>query len=131
MDNEFITQGETVEFNRAIIQKRGVIKARYWSWKSFRVGLVIFINKSLIRVLFLTDVHASKSYYEIKIEEVQAGLWEIIFSPDMETFYKINIDDDDIDLSAGIRKLFEGDDPEPVSLTSGGSKQNLKENKTS
>lgn len=111
MDNELLTQGERIEFSQEIIQKRGVIKARYWSWAEPRMGLVTYAGKGLIKVLFLTGVNAATSYYTIRVEEVNAGLWEINFSPDLETFYKTEIDsEDDFDLPAGIRKLFEEGD---------------------
>ena len=59
-----------------------------------------------LTVLPLTSVEIT-----IKVEEVNAGLWDINFSPDLETFYKTEIDsEDDFDLPAGIRKLFEEDD---------------------
>lgn len=109
MDNELVERGERMTFNREIIKKRGVIRAKYWSWCEPRVGLITFASAGLIKALFLTSVNTAAAYFNIKIEEVQAGLWKILYSSDLEHFYRIEggEPEEDIDLETAVRKLFE------------------------
>lgn len=111
MDNELIVHGERLEFNQELFNRRGVIKAKYWSWESPRLGLVMFAGKDFLRVLFQTGVTTATSYFTIKIDEVKKGLWEIIYTPDLEHYYKIEggQTEEDIDLIAEVHKLFEED----------------------
>ena len=78
--NELVTTGESVEFSSELIKRRGFLRAKYWSWNDWRNGLVTF----------QTGVNASTSYYTVKITEVVAGLWDLIYSNDMETFYRVD-----------------------------------------
>lgn len=89
---ELITRGEQVQFADDLIKKRGFVRAMYWSWEEPRNGLVTFANHEYLRVLFQTGVNVSTSYYTIKIAEVEAGLWQITYTPDLETFYHIGKD---------------------------------------
>ena len=86
--NELVTTGESLEFLPELIKRRGFLRAKYWSWDDWRNGLVTFADKKSLRVLFQTGVNASTSYYTVKITEVAAGLWDLIYSNDMETFYR-------------------------------------------
>lgn len=86
--NELVTTGESVEFSSELIKRRGFLRAKYWSWDEFRNGLVTFADKKSLRVLFQTGVNASTSYYTVKVSEVAAGLWDLIYSNDMQTFYR-------------------------------------------
>ena len=88
--NELVTTGESVEFSSELIKRRGFLRAKYWSWNDWRNGLVTFADKKSLRVLFQTGVNASTSYYTVKITEVVAGLWDLIYSNDMETFYRVD-----------------------------------------
>lgn len=88
--NELVTTGESVEFSSELIKRRGFLRAKYWSWNDWRNGLVTFADKKSLRVLFQTGVNASTSYYTVKITEVAAGLWDLIYSNDMETFYRVD-----------------------------------------
>ena len=87
--NEILTTGEQVEFLPEIIKRRGFLRAKYWSWDDFRNGLVTFADKTTLRVLFQTGVNASTSYFKITASEVNAGLWQLIYSSDMENFYRV------------------------------------------
>lgn len=104
--------GESVEFSPEVIKQRGFIRARYANWEEPRNGLIVYASKTFLKVLFLTGVNIASSYYVVKISEVEAGLWEIIYSPDFENFYKIKMgesEDENIDLLAAVRNLFEGE----------------------
>ena len=89
MDSELITTGEHYEFAEDIIKKRGFVRAKYWSWQEPRNGLITFASKTWLKVLFQSGVNIATSYYPIKIEEVQAGLWDITYTNDLETIYHI------------------------------------------
>lgn len=105
---ELITYGERAEFAPEVIKQCGFIRAKYHSWQDFRNGLVTFAGKNFLRVLFQTGINAATSYYTVKVAEVTAGLWQIIYTPDLEKFYRIDgkQPDDDIDLIAEIRRRF-------------------------
>lgn len=108
---DLITTGESTEFVREIIKKRGFIRAKYFSWDEPRNGLVTYASRNMLKVLFLTGVNMAASYYKIKISEIEAGLWKIIYTPDFDTFYYVKgdegEDEDDWDLPTAVRKLFE------------------------
>jgi len=90
--NELITRGEQVQFADDLIKKRGFVRAKCWSWEEPRNGLITYAGKEYLRVLFQTGVNVSVSYYTIKIAEVEAGLWQMTYTPDLETFYYIGKD---------------------------------------
>ena len=93
--NELITSGERAEFVSDLIKKRGFIRARYKTWEEPRNGLITYAGKEYLRVLFQTGINVATSYYTIKISEVEAGLWQLIYSPDLATFYRVGDNSDD------------------------------------
>ena len=102
--------GESVEFSPEVIKQRGFIRARYANWEEPRNGLIVYASKTFLKVLFLTGVNIASSFFTIKISEVEAGLWELTYTNDFETFYKIKMgesEDENIDLLAAVRNLFE------------------------
>ena len=109
LDNELIYQGERFEFAKDIIKKRGFIRARYANWQEPRNGLIAFACKDFLNVLFLTGINQCATYFKIKAKEVQAGLWNIIYTNDLENFYRVEggEPEEDIELDAAVRKLFE------------------------
>ena len=88
--NELVTTGGSVEFSSELIKRRGFLRGKFWSWDDWRNGLVTFADKKSLRVLFQTGVNASTSYYTVKVAEVEAGLWDLIYSNDMQTFYRVD-----------------------------------------
>lgn len=98
--SELITRGEQIQF-ADVIEKRGFIRAKYHTWDEPRNGLVAFASKNLLRVLFQTGVNIATSYYTIKIAEVDAGLWQITYTPDLATFYEINNTDSEDNENGG------------------------------
>lgn len=108
--DELLTTEEQAEFVNEIIQKRGLIRAKYASWQEPRNGLIVYATKTWLRVLFLTGVNVATSYYTIKIEEVKNGLWEIVYSNDFQHFYQIKGGkaQEDMDLEESIRNIFKG-----------------------
>lgn len=85
-----IDKSERAAFNLELFKKRGFIRAKYHSWEESRNGLIVFAAPDFLKVIFLTGIVAATSYYVMKISEVEAGLWEFIFSTDLETFYQIS-----------------------------------------
>lgn len=110
MEYELVNHGEQYEFNRTIIQKRGVIKAKYHTWETARLGLITYAGKHFIKVLFLTSVNTCATYFTIKINEVVAGLWDIMVSPDFKTFYTTEggESESELDFKAAVLNIFRG-----------------------
>lgn len=110
--DELLTTTERDEFVEEILQKRGLVRAKYASWEEPRNGLIVYASKSWIRVLFLTGTNVATSHYTITIDEVKAGLWEIVYSNDFQHFYQIKGGkaQEDMDLETAVRNIFKGGD---------------------
>ena len=110
LDYELLNHGEQYEFNRTIIQKRGVIKAKYHSWDAPRLGLITYAGKTFLKVLFLTGVNMAATYYTIKISEVVAGSWAITYTNDFKTFYTTEggESESELDFKAAVLNIFRG-----------------------
>lgn len=110
--DELITSAERDEFINEILQRRGLIRAKYWSWTEPRNGLIVYAASTWLKVLFLTGVNVSTSYYVISVDEVKAGLWQLTYTNDFEHFYKIEGGKakEDVDLETAIKNIFKGGD---------------------
>ena len=110
LEYELVNHGEQYEFAREIIQKRGLIRAKYHSWEDYRNGLITYAGKTFLKVLFLTGVNMAATYYTIKISEVVAGLWEIKYTSDMATFYTTEggESESELDFKAEVLNIFRG-----------------------
>lgn len=112
LESELIGLSEQPEFAREIIRRRGFIRAKHYSWTEPRNGLITHASPRILTVLFLANIGASVSYYTIKISEVAAGAWDLIYTNDFEHFYKIagGETEEQIDLPSAVKKLFEESD---------------------
>ena len=110
LEYELVNHGEQYEFAREIIQKRGLIRARYKTWDEPRNGLITYAGKTFLKVLFLTSVNTCATYFSIKISEVVAGLWEIKYTSDMATFYTTEggESESELDFKAEVLNIFRG-----------------------
>lgn len=110
MDYELVNHGEQYEFAREIIQKRGLIRAKYHSWEDYRNGLITYAGKTFLKVLFLTGVNMCATYYTIKISEVVAGSWTITYTNDFKTFYTTEggESESELDFKAAVLNIFRG-----------------------
>lgn len=86
--SELLITGESTIFNPEIVTQHALIRAKYHTWQDFRNGLVSFVQRDYVTVLFQTGVNASTSYFKIKASEVNAGLWQLVLTNDFETFYR-------------------------------------------
>lgn len=102
---KFITTDEHPVFADDVIKNRGLIRATYLTWESPRNGLIVYAGKEFLRVIFLTGVNTSASYFNIKASEVAAGQWDIRWSADMENVCLLRSASAS-DLVAEVRKLF-------------------------
>lgn len=105
-----MNHGEQYEFAREIIQKRGLIRAKYHSWEDYRNGLITYAGKTFLKVLFLTGVNMAATYYTIKISEVVAGSWVITYTNDFKTFYTTEggESESELDFKAAVLNIFRG-----------------------
>ena len=110
MEYELLNHGEQYEFAREIIQKRGLIRAKYHSWEDYRNGLITYAGKTFLKVLFLTGVNMCATYYTIKISEVVAGSWAITYTNDFKTFYTTEggESESELDFKAAVLNIFRG-----------------------
>ena len=72
----------------------------------------VYAAPTWLKVLFLTGVNVSTSYYVISVDEVKAGLWQLTYTNDFEHFYKIEGGkaQEDTDLETAIKNIFKGGD---------------------
>ena len=115
--DELITTEEKAEFINEILQERGFIRAKYAGWEEPRNGLIVYATKAWLRVLFLTGVNVSTSYYTITVADVVAGLWQVTYTNDLKHFYTIEGGKakEDVDLETAIRNIFKGGDDDGTS----------------
>ena len=102
---ELVTTGERTVFADDVIKNRGLLRAKHFTWESPRNGLIVYAGKEFLRVIFLTGVNTSASYFNIKASEVAAGQWDIAYTADMENVCLIRSASAS-DLVTEVRKLF-------------------------
>ena len=85
--DELLTISEDLTFNLEIIKRGGFIRAKATGWEDFRNGLITYANKDLIRAIFMTGTNSAASYFKITAADVNAGLWTIAYSFDLEDVY--------------------------------------------
>ena len=88
--NVLLDESEKI-FNLEEVKQRGLIRARYHTWKEPRNGIIVAINKTMIQVLFLTQIRTAAQYFRIPAIEVAEGKWSIKYSNDMENFFEIEM----------------------------------------
>lgn len=85
--DELLTISEDLTFNLEIIKRGGFIRAKATGWEDFRNGLITYASKDLIRAIFMTGTNSAASYFKITAADVNAGLWTIAYSFDLEEIY--------------------------------------------
>ena len=87
--NEIITKSERAEFRDELIERHGFVRAKYFAWNEYRNGLITWARKNAMTVLFQSDRLNALNYCTIDIKEIEAGMWTLIYTPDLETFYRV------------------------------------------
>lgn len=72
-------------FDTDAIHKGDLIRAQYHSWPEPRNGIVAAISSEALSVLYLPGLGNVSNYYPITAAEVDAGLWTIKWTTDLET----------------------------------------------
>lgn len=75
---------EIAVFDTDTVKPNGFIRAKYWSWPTFKNGLVAFVNSDKLTCLFQTGANATVSYFVVKASEVAAGCWEIFYQNELD-----------------------------------------------
>lgn len=94
-------------FNKAEIQPRCFVRAKYHTWEEARNGLVLNVTKDKITAVFFPMIHQAMRFYTINANEVEAGKWEILYSSDLKTIRKVggeNVDNGDTNSQETISK---------------------------
>ena len=88
--NVLLDESEKI-FNLEEVKQRGLIRARYHTWNESRNGIIVAVNKTMIQVLFLTQIRTAAQYFRIPAIEVAEGKWSIKYSNDIENFFEIEM----------------------------------------
>ena len=83
-----IIKRERDEFNKTLFRRGGFVRAKHFSWDAPRNGLVAYASAAYIKVLFLTGADTAASYFNLRVEEVVLGQWQLTVSPDLDTIYR-------------------------------------------
>lgn len=85
--DELLIPDEDIVFNTEIVKRGNFIRAKATGWEDFRNGLITYANKDLIRAIFMTGTNSAASYFKIMVADVNAGLWTLKMSGDLEEIY--------------------------------------------
>lgn len=81
---ELLTLNDEIVFNTELIKRGGFLRAKAKGWDSARNSLVSFVTKEQIKALMFTGVNTGGTYLKITSAEVNAGLWELTYSNDLQ-----------------------------------------------
>ncbi len=85
---DLIIKADGSVFNTEAIEKGNFIRAKYSAWDEARNGLVVLVTREEIRVIWQPGIRNVTNFFTIEAGEVEAGLWEISWTADMETINK-------------------------------------------
>jgi hypothetical protein len=74
-------------FNQEVIKKGDLIRAKYSGWSGWMNGIVCEVQPDKITVVFLQNIGNAMNYYRIYANEVDSGLWEILWTTDLMTIH--------------------------------------------
>lgn len=83
-----ISKSNGYRFSAESIQVGDFILARHQQWDTARNGLVSVVSENELRVLFLPEGMNTTQYFLITADEVAKGLWNIIWTRDMEMIHR-------------------------------------------
>lgn len=72
-------------FDLDTIHKGDLIRAQYHTWTEPRNGIVAAVSEKELTVLYLPGLGNVSNYFPIAAAEVEAGLWTVKWSKDLET----------------------------------------------
>ena len=84
---ELIITTEAPTINTKAISKGDLIRAKYSGWTEARNGQVAAVTRDEIRVIWQPGICNVTNFFSILADEIDAGLWTVIWSPDLETIY--------------------------------------------
>lgn len=84
-----ILQDSSVKtFDRDAVHKGDLIRAKHKTWPEPRNGIVATVKDSELTVLFLPGLGNVSNYFVIAASEVDAELWALAWTTDLETVNK-------------------------------------------
>lgn len=78
---------EKKEFNLKEIGRGCAIRFKLLDDQKFRMGLVLNASETVLRVVYAHPQTSAIAYADLKARDVALGLWEILYSPDLERIY--------------------------------------------
>lgn len=85
--NELLTTNDEIVFNTELIHRGGFLRAQSKGMTEPRNGLVSYVSKELLKILVFTGTSTAGTYLKIPANEVNAGLWILSYSDDLEEVY--------------------------------------------
>lgn len=85
--DELLTTNDEIVFNTELIQRGGFLRTKAKGQDFYRNGLVSYVSKDLIKALIFTGTSTAGTYLKIAAADVNAGLWELAYSNDLEEVY--------------------------------------------
>ena len=82
-----LTKTEFMGFNTEEICRGTLICARHKTWPEWQTGMVTDVSEDLVRVQYLPTIQNVQNHYMIPCAEVEAGEWEVRYSPDLESIF--------------------------------------------
>lgn len=80
-----IKDSATKAFDLDAIHKGDLIRAQYHTWPEPRNGVIAAVSGKELAVLYLPGLGNVSNYFPITASEVEAGLWTVKWSSDLET----------------------------------------------
>lgn len=90
--DELLTVCDEIIFNTEIFKRGGFLRVKAKGWDEPRNGLVTFVSKDVLKALFFTGASTAATYIKITAADVNAGLWEMSYSNDLEEIYHGAVD---------------------------------------
>lgn len=81
-----IKENTTKIFDVDAIHKGDLIRAQYRTWPEPRNGVITAVSGKELAVLYLPGLGNVSNYFLVAASEVEAGLWSVKWSSDLETF---------------------------------------------
>ena len=77
-------------FDRELVRKGDLIRAKHHTWDEYRNGLIVEITESKITVLYHTGYGNVSNHFFILADEISRAEWQGIWTSDMESISVIS-----------------------------------------
>ena len=94
-----LTVDDSIVFNTEILHRGGFLRCKVKGRDTWQNALVSFVDKHTIKALTFNGNAAA--YLKIPVADVNAGLWELIYSEDLDDVYNTDTQEADTESDAG------------------------------